>query len=227
MKAKNSTMTENHAALGQALRLLLRSCESIERPKVLLLSPVKEDVVFVKGVVPNGHFYASERFIWDINDRFPGPGPMFDIIIVSNVFHYSPDPEKWFVNVFGATRYLVIQDLVDRKRSGIGPFLGPDGDRVRYSYPDKGVVSTFPDSFDLGRLGEAVMWYHAYAGGRNTFHPASDPAPRHFVLIAKGPLAEARYLTARGELKYKLCLLGIQCGVFYRALKGVVERVLR
>lgn len=222
-----STMARNHDALGLALRYLLGSHECIRRPRVLLLSPVRDDIAFVRRLVPNGYFYASERFIWDINDPFEGLGPMFDVVIASNVFHYAPDPGKWFSNVLGATRYLIIQDLVERKRSGMNPFLGTDGDRVRYSYADKGVISNFPNSFDLGRLGEAVLWFHAYEGGRNSFHPVPDPVPRHFVLVAKSPLVEVLCRGKGGKLKFKLCLFGTSIGIFYRAFKKLMERRFR
>jgi hypothetical protein len=223
MATSKATMAQNHDALGLALRYLLESRDSLRRPRVLLLSPVKEDIVFVRGLVPDGDFYASDRFIWDINNRFESLGPMFDVVIASNVFHYSPDPEKWFGNVFGATRYLVIQDLVERKRSGKNPFLGTDGDCVRYSYVEKGVISNFPNSFDLGRLGDAILWFHDYAGVRNDFHPVPESAPRHFVLVAEGPLVEVPCRGAGGKLKFKLCLFGISSGIFYRALKKLVE----
>lgn len=217
------TMARDYDALGLALRYLLGSRELIGLPRVLLLSPVKEDIAFVRGLVPNGDFYASERFTWDINDRCEGLGPMFDVVIASNVFHYAPDPGQWFSNVLGATRYLVVQDLIERKRSGTSPFLGTDGDRVRYSYVEKGVISNFENSFDLGRLGQAVLWFFAYAGGRNSFHPVPDSAPRHFALVAKSPLAEVPCRQAAGKLKFKLCLFGIRCGIFYRVLKKLLE----
>lgn len=175
----------NHAALAHALDHAIQALGGVHSPQVLLLSPHANDWRFIKSRLPGARLYVATAKTWDLNDPLSGAG-YFDLIVASNVFHYSREPRVWFDNVLARTRYLVLQDLIYRRRSPRAPFLGNDGDAVRYCYSRRGVTSGFAEPFDLSEIDARIVWFQDYEGGRNELHPDSEPAPRHFVLVARG-----------------------------------------
>jgi hypothetical protein len=126
------------------------------------------------------HFVDLPRRRWDLNH--PGRD-RFDVLVASNVFMYSEGPGRWFRNALSCCRYLVLIDLVRRRRSPNAE-LGTDGDCMRYRIG--GSQPRVERQFDLGVLGDRLLAYKTYAGGANAF----DPAPEHVAAIIRGDLAE-------------------------------------
>lgn len=66
-------------------------------------------------IFKNKKIYLLSKKNWDLNDKIP---VKFDLLIVNNVFMYSNNPELWFGNVFNSCKFLIVQDLINRKRGG-------------------------------------------------------------------------------------------------------------
>ncbi len=119
------------------------------------------------------------RWRWDLNR----PGRRrFDLLVASNVFMYSPDPARWFRNVFASCRYFLMLDLVRRRRGEASEFAA-DGDRMRYAVGDaRPRVDSF---FSLQDLGDRLLAYRTFYGGANAY----DDAPLHVLALFRGDLA--------------------------------------
>jgi hypothetical protein len=117
---------------------------------------------------------------WDLNH--PGRD-RFDVLVASNVFMYSTDPARWFRNALSCCRYLVLLDLVRRRRSPDAEY-GTDGDCMRFRI-DPAVPRVEP-YFDLATLGDRLVAHKVYYGGANAF----DIEPAHVVAVIRGDLAE-------------------------------------
>lgn len=152
---------------------------------LLLISPDRDDLQFARSRFPRARIFASFRWNWDLNRPCPFGADRFDLCLVSNVFHYSPDPALWYENLLATTRVALIQDLIWRKRSDSPPFLGPDGDAIRYEFNERGVHSAAERTFDLSMLDLQFRYFETFSGGLNDYHDATDP-PRHFVSIVEG-----------------------------------------
>lgn len=192
----------NHQALRRAFAVLRASSRGDVRD-VLLLSPSLDDVRLARGELPGARLLIATRETWDLNRPFPLTGKV-DLVVASNVFHYSPDPELWFRNVLAASRRLVLQDLITRRRSAAENGLCDDGDNVRYCFSARGVKSDFSPAFDLTALGDSVTFFEEYAGGRNEYHPEPGPAPRHYCAILQSPAAApTARLSWAGALRFR------------------------
>lgn len=196
----------NHRALGLVIASF-RELEPNGPNTVLLLSPSDEDIVFLRAQFPRARFLVATRGLWDINQAFPAPGRV-DLVVASNVFHYSPDPERWFSNVLGMTRYFILQDLVSRRRSTTPDGLCDDGDRVRYSYSAQGVQSDFAGAYDLSAQAAHIHAFMRFDGGRNEHHAPPLPPPSHYGALLKSPDASwARPpLSGSAYFKYRWAL---------------------
>ncbi len=166
------------------------------RPRrVLLLSPNIDQYRLLRATHPEATIYSSDRFLWDLSKP---KSWTFDVIFAANVMHYSPAPRAWYDHVLGACELFVVQDLVNRRRSARPPFLGADGDRVRYQFRERGVISEHAHAFDLGQLQARFLRFSTY--------PTSTGA-LHFVAVLQGrlcggaarwnPLATPSYALAR------------------------------
>lgn len=96
---------------------------------------------------------------WDLNK--PGTRTA-DIIVLCNVFHYSPDPALWFKNVLACCKELWITDIICRRRGGNSE-LGADGDAVRYSLG--GVAIPEAKIFYLDDLEDKLQAFWTYDAG--------------------------------------------------------------
>ena len=130
---------------------------------------VTERAVFPRAtVLPRGS--------WDLNEPTE---ERFDLLVASNVFMYSRDPERWFANVLDACAYFLLIDLVRRQRSSDSEF-GRDGDSLRFRIGEARPRVT--DFFDLDALGSRVLGSRAYPGGANAF----DASPLHAIVLMRG-----------------------------------------
>ena len=57
-----------------------------------------------------------------------------DILFFGNVLHYIAEPKEAIKSCLKSCKYLLIQDLIYRDRSGTGKEFCNDGDCMRYKY---------------------------------------------------------------------------------------------
>lgn len=179
----------NHAALSRALDWLVAR-QPLARPRVLLISPNRHDVLFVRQRLPAAALTIVTIADWNL-DQAPAltVGP-FDWALASNVLHYASAPRQWIAHLLMASPVLVIQDLVDRRRGPEPPYLAGDGDRMRYRHPAAGIESPFVGAFDLGTLEPPPAYCEAFEGARNDLH-IGLAAPVHFCAVLLGSTASA------------------------------------
>lgn len=170
----------NHLALKEAL-VSYRSNVEIQPRRIMLLSPSVRDVAFLRAQFPSARFYVATIDSWDLNHSFPSSGTV-DLVVASNVFHYSPVPAVWFRNVLRMTRTFVLQDLVFRRRSARGE-LCEDGDAMRYSYRARGVHAEHPRAYDLGEVDGDIEYFATYEGGLNEHHAPPSLPPVHYCAV--------------------------------------------
>ena len=197
----------NHQALDRAFQFIKAS--KLEQPRdILLLSAYVEDFALVKGHFAEARIFAATVKNWDLNQAFPAKGGV-DLVVTSNVFHYSPNPTLWFENVLRMTRLFVVQDLISRRRSKTADGLCDDGDRVRYSYSAQGVTSDLPGAYDLDALGDQILRFEEFEGGRNE-HYLPPAAPRHYCAVVQSPYeAGAQRLSWSEGLRFRLPALAL------------------
>lgn len=169
--------TNNHAAIARALDEIYNS--ELPQGPVLLLSPSFADYKFVKSILKNVKTLAIFQDLWDLNQTPPVWLPRFGLSIASNVMMYSPNSDLWVSNICSTTNLFIFQDLIYRKRDIVSPYLGNDGDSVRYE------LVLRSDSKVVGVKGiTASNWVHGFEfqGISNEFHQSGD-FPRHFVAV--------------------------------------------
>jgi hypothetical protein len=199
-----SDITErNHRALAQAFEAFRKSCA--EPDDLLLLSPSLDDVAFVRREFRKSRLFVATRNTWDLNRPFPAGGRV-DLVIASNVFHYSPDPKLWFAHVLGMTRYFVLQDLIFRRRSTEPEGLGKDGDSMRYTLSSRSVASPFASAFDLSALAPSIEFFLEFEGGRNEHHEPPLAPPRHYCAVVKSSVVAEKHARLGGIESWKFRL---------------------
>jgi len=202
-----SEITElNHRALAQAIAFFKQQ-EPRAPVNLMLLSPSLDDVAFVKQQFPEARLLVATRDTWDLNQAFSAPEGV-DLVMASNVFHYSPDPGRWFSNVLAMTRYFILQDLVFRRRSTAPDGLCDDGDAIRYAFHSRGVESAFASAFDLSRVEATFEMFREFDGGRNEHHAPPLAPPKHYCAVIRSPAAERPPLRGAAYWRYRRPALG-------------------
>ena len=142
-----------------------------------LLSPNEEQEKLIRTLFPQSTVTVKRKEDWDLNKKIKDK---YDIIIAMNVFHYSPDPELWFNNVFNSCKQFWIQDLVSRKRGTLKDTeLDQDGDSARYQFlPD--IHSTLLDAFDVNFYKDRILYLKTYKGDKD--------GSLHFMCKLKGDI---------------------------------------
>lgn len=179
----------NHDKLSRHLYYLSSILLKTDRPKILLLSPSTADINLVNHYFPSAIYFATDYFVWDLNFAFPVANVEFDLVIVSNVFMYSPNPTQWFENVMAISRYILVQDLISRKRSNLYPYLGNDGDSIRFEFASRGVKSDFDGAYNLDNVGAYCLDFESYPGIKNEYYTEGDSPPIHFVFLLSGAIS--------------------------------------
>lgn len=88
----------------------------------------------------------------------------YDLIVACNVFMYSTDPEKWFLNVLKRCKYFWIQDLIrswrtDLSECACGP--GGDNDVMRFTKPPEHLARV-DHAYDLNKLSDKIVDFVTY-----------------------------------------------------------------
>lgn len=231
--------TLNHAALARALAWLQQPLAQAPAPgqrpplqpsqsplRVLLLSPNRADVLFLRRQLPQAELTIVTRREWDL-DQPPalGVGP-FDWAIASNVLHYATDPARWLRHIALASPCLVLQDLIERRRGPAPPYLAADGDAMRYQHTGQAERSSFAQAFDLARLQPAPVYFEAFDGATNAYHDGLPP-PRHFCAVLSAadastpaPKFATQLRRAASMWGYRTRLLCFRFWPLYVAYKG-------
>lgn len=145
---------------------------------VVSCSPSPDEEAVLKTIIPPQAFTTLTRDKWDISS---GPAPIkSDLIILSNVFMYSPDPQRWFDNVFASARFVWIQDQILACRDDPNE-LAQDGDSMRYEMPPDH-LARIPGAYDLHRLDDRKIDFVTYSAGGGNYPTLS------FLLFLRGDL---------------------------------------
>ena len=150
----NSNFTETKSTVLQEFKKTFGLWKSdMKYPKRIgLLSPYYKQYSFFKELFPDSKITVMDINSWNLNSQKTFK---FDLISASLVFMYSPDPGKWFANVFSSCNTFWIHDLINRSRSD-SSVLGPDGDLMRFSLsPD--YISDFDNAYDLSEHRERII----------------------------------------------------------------------
>lgn len=159
---------------------------------VCSIDPSGDEQHLIDRFWPDAEHNYIQRSGWDLgnpSDR------TWDIVVVSNVFMASTDPELWFRNVLASCRFLFIQDGIRGKRGERQGELGDDGDEMRYSYPPEAQAS-LPTAYDMRKLGDRVVGFHHYPLDHKG-------AAVHFVACIRGDLEPVTRTTVEPQRKKK------------------------
>ncbi len=218
----------NHAALSRALDWLIER-HPTPHPSVLLISPSRHDVLMLHRRLPGATLTIVNIGDWNLDQPPPPDFGRFDWAIASNVLHYARAPQTWATHLLQASPVLVIQDLIERRRSPEAPHLAADGDRMRYRHSLAGVGSSFAGAFDLATLVPVPAYFEAFEGTRNDYH-AGAPAPVHFcavVVTATNLPADHGHRRARPPWRQRwrlLCHLHWPLYLLYKATERLTSR---
>lgn len=124
-------------AIGQMLARIDR--EPGAETRVLIHSPCVWEIDLVRDRWPGARIQTVERAGWDLNEPPPDSLGHFDIVLVSNTFMYSPNPDLWLRNILDVASCAVIQDLCNVRRDG-ERYTTSDGDCARYSISHLGLL---------------------------------------------------------------------------------------
>jgi len=178
----------NHAAVGRAL-IWLGSRFQFQEPAILLVSPHRANVRFLQQTWPQARLAIATIDDWNLDMPAPPEIGRFDLVVASNVLHYSHDPLGWLQRLGQLSRFVLLQDLIDRRRGDAPPYLGADGDAVRFAYAQMNEASPFEAAFDFGRLDPGPLYFEAFdAPGASMMTTCASA--RHFCAVLPGEIAQ-------------------------------------
>lgn len=138
--------------------------------KIALLSPTDEKKLFPNAVC----FNVND---WNLNYHRKD---QFDCIIVCNIFQYLDNVELAINNLQKTSKYVLIIDLIKRKRSAESEF-GQDGDQNRFYFSKR--INDVEQAINLpDLLKDSLLHYTQYNGGDNEYHNNNI----HFCALIKG-----------------------------------------
>lgn len=134
---------------------------------ILLLSPNRRQYALFRRRFPGAEILCADRYSWDLSRKQKW---WFDLIFAGNVMMYSPDPSVWFENVLACGHRFVVQDVTNRRRSKVPPYLGSDHDAMRFQFRQREVISEFPHAFDLENVPAICERFAPYDSGDGALH---------------------------------------------------------
>jgi hypothetical protein len=146
----------------------IREGKDYHKIRIAIFDPTHRELEFVQYLFPFSDI--SIQFIedWHLNNPCPHGNDAYDLVVASNVFFCSGDPELWFKNVMAATRYFWLQDAISGRRGHWGDYLGDDGDKMRFSMPH--CKSDFPGAFDMSVLSSQIIFFEPFLLVDNNKH---------------------------------------------------------
>ena len=99
----------------------------------------------------------------------------------------SKNPERWLKNIFNSCKFVIIQDIIDRKqndddkgmRSQLS--LADSGDSMRYSFSHLNQISQSRVKYDISNFKNRVL--------NVNFYKTESPNSKHFICSLKGDKA--------------------------------------
>jgi len=148
---------------------------------VAIHSPGKLDYMVYMEIFKKKNIYNLNKKNWNLNEELK---VTFDLIIFNNVIMYSKNPGRWLQNIFNSCKFVIIQDLVDRKRTKddkgmTSQFSIADSeDSMRYSFSHLNVISQSRVKFDISKLKNRLI--------NVNFYKTESPNSKHFICSLKG-----------------------------------------
>jgi hypothetical protein len=143
---------------------------------IALLSPGPDEISLVEEVLPGREITKLSVGDWSLDDVLCR---RFDLVWAANIFMASPDPMRWFRNVWRTCRHFVLLDHILAWRAGERECALDDGDVMRFCYPPDHVARV-DWAFDLHQIDDQILNMHVF----------DQPQPVHpgksFILLSRG-----------------------------------------
>ena len=147
---------------------------------VAIHSPSQEYSLYTE-IFKKKNIYNLNKKNWNLNEEIK---VTFDLIIFNNVIMYSKNPERWLKNIFNSCKFVIIQDVIDRKRNDDDKgmlsqlSLADSGDSMRYSFSHLNQISQSRIKYDISNLKNRVL--------NVNFYKTESPNSKHFICSLKG-----------------------------------------
>ena len=153
---------------------------------VAIHSPVRDDAIILQEVFRNKKVYSLDITKWNLNEPFDS---VFDLLIINNVVCMSHNPSRWMANIFNSCKFVIIQDMMDRKRNSDNKgmssqfSLADSGDSMRFSFSHLNEVSQSRVRYDLSNLKSRILDVNTYKASKTLEN--NEPS-KHFICAFKG-----------------------------------------
>ena len=127
--------------------------------KTVAIHSAAEERVIFDEIFKEKNIYNLNKKNWNLNEEIT---VTFDLIIFNNIIMYSKNPERWLKNIFNSCKFVIIQDLIDRKRNDDDEgmrsqlSLADSGDSMRYSFSHLNQISQSYVKYDISNLKNRV-----------------------------------------------------------------------
>lgn len=155
---------------------------------VCILNPTDADSEVFKTVFKNKTQHTHTINTWNLNNTI---NTIYDLIIINHTMMYSNNPEKWFKNIFNSCKFVIITDIINRKRGGTFGDMSHQcndttdtTDCMRYNFSHLGKFSKSNVSFDVSKYKNRIYDITFY----NTPLTKEDPynLPESFICAFQG-----------------------------------------
>lgn len=149
--------------------------------KTVAIHSAAEERVIFDEIFKEKNIYNLNKKNWNLNEEIK---VTFDLIIFNNIIMYSKNPERWLKNIFNSCKFVIIQDLIDRKRNDDDEgmrsqlSLADSGDSMRYSFSHLNQISQSYVKYDISNLKNRVL--------NVNFYKTESPNSKHFICSLKG-----------------------------------------
>lgn len=155
---------------------------------VLMLNPTDADFDIFNDVFKYKNKNTKNIDTWNLNNKI---NEQYDLILINHTMMYSINPSLWFSNVFNSCKFVIITDLIDRKRGGINGDITDqfndttdNSDCMRYCFTHLNKISKNKIKYDLSiyknRIVDIQFYYTNY-----TKEDANN-LPESFICLFKG-----------------------------------------
>ena len=149
--------------------------------KTVAIHSAAEERVIFDEIFKEKNIYNLNKKNWNLNEEIT---VTFDLIIFNNIIMYSKNPERWLKNIFNSCKFVIIQDVIDRKRNDDDKgmlsqlSLADSGDSMRYSFSHLNQISQSRIKYDISNLKNRVL--------NVNFYKTESPNSKHFICSLKG-----------------------------------------
>ena len=155
---------------------------------VVMLNPSDADIGIFNTVFKHKNRNTKNINDWNLNNR---NDEKYDLLLINHTMMYSNDPVKWFSNVFNSCKFVIITDLINRKRGGVPEDISDQfntttdlGDCMRYNFSHLNKLSKNKTNYDLSVYKNRIADIEFY----NTNYTQEDKInfPETFICTFKG-----------------------------------------